>query len=95
MPLSFIQNQIPIQYWRLLFEAQEILDSIKACAGTTPLGLMAISMAFFNQCRDIIRHDLIAVVQNSIWWWGGIFDRSMNATFIALVPKKVGAIEVD
>ncbi|KAF3663695.1 hypothetical protein FXO37_11846 [Capsicum annuum] len=51
-----------------------------------------IILASICQCWDIIRHDLIAAMQN--FYMEGIFEKSMNATFIALIPKKVGAIEL-
>ena len=69
------------------FEEQEILESIKACAGDkAPDGY---SMTFFSQCWDIIKPDLVATVQQ--FHNADRFENSINATFVALIPKKVGA----
>lgn len=76
-----------------LFEPQEILDSIKACAGHKAPGPDGYSMEFFKQCWEIIRMDLVAVVQN--FHEKGISEISMNATFVALIPNKAGAEELN
>ena len=49
-------------------------------------------MAFFNQCWDIIKPDLVATVQQ--FHKAERFEKSINATFVALIPKKVGAEEL-
>ena len=49
-------------------------------------------MSFFSQCWDTIKSDLVAAVQH--FQKEEIFERSINATFVALIPKKVGAMEL-
>lgn len=44
------------------FEEQEILESIKACAGDKAPGPDGYTMAFFSHFWDIIRHDLVATM---------------------------------
>lgn len=51
---------------------------------------MAIQWAFFSQCWDIIRHELVAAIQSF-----HARERNFNATFVALILKKVGAIELN
>ena len=46
------------------FEAQEIIECIKACAGDKAPGPDGFSMTFFRQCWDIIKKELVAAVQN-------------------------------
>ncbi|XP_016582032.1 uncharacterized protein LOC107879515 [Capsicum annuum] len=46
------------------FGQQEILESIKTCAGDKAPGPDSFSMAFFSQCWETINTDLIAAVQN-------------------------------
>ena len=74
------------------FEVQEILESIKACAGDKAPGPDGYSMAFFNQCLDIIKPNLVATMQQ--FHKAERFEKSINATFVALIPKKVGAEEL-
>ncbi|KAF3666149.1 3-hydroxyisobutyryl-CoA hydrolase-like protein 2, mitochondrial [Capsicum annuum] len=68
------------------FEEQEILESIKACAEDKAPGPDGYSMAFFKQCWEVIKKDLIAAIRN--FHEKGFFERSLNATFVALIPKK-------
>ncbi|KAG5585513.1 hypothetical protein H5410_045947 [Solanum commersonii] len=74
------------------FEQQEILESTKACAGDKAPRPDGYSMAFFSQCWDIIKTDLVATVQQ--FHKAERFKKSINATFVALIPKKVGAKEL-
>lgn len=75
------------------FEEQEILECIKAYAGDKAPGLDDFTMNFYSHCWDIIKHDLVATVQN--FHDRGTFERSFNATFVALIPKKVGAVKLN
>lgn len=58
------------------FEAQEILESIKACAGDNAPGPDGFSMAFFGQCWEIIKREMVAAVQN--FYEEGVFERSIK-----------------
>ncbi|WMV39522.1 hypothetical protein MTR67_032907 [Solanum verrucosum] len=75
------------------FEAQELLECIKACARDKHPGPDGFSMAFFRQCWDIIKTELVAAVQN--FYVEGVFEKSINATFVTLIPKKTGAEELN
>ncbi|WMV30397.1 hypothetical protein MTR67_023782 [Solanum verrucosum] len=74
-------------------EEQEILESIRACTGDKSPGPDGLSMAFFKQCWEVIKKDLVAAIRN--FHEEGLFERSLNATFVALIPKKVGAVELN
>ncbi|WMV14449.1 hypothetical protein MTR67_007834 [Solanum verrucosum] len=75
------------------FEAQEILEGIKACAGDKAPGPDGFSMAFFSQCWEVIKKEVVAAVQN--FHEEGVFEKSINATFVTLIPKKTGAVELN
>ena len=49
-------------------------------------------MAFFQACWGILKTDLMAVFHH--FFAKGQFEKSLNATFITLIPKKNPAIEV-
>lgn len=68
------------------------MDSIKACAGEKAPGPDGFTMDFFKHCWEVIREDLVAVFQN--FHERSFFEKSLNATFVALIPKKVGAEEL-
>ena len=49
-------------------------------------------MAFFQACWDVIKLDLMEIFQ--VFFERGQFEKSLNATFISLIPKKSDAVEV-
>ena len=50
------------------------------------------SMGFFQCCWDILNPDVMAVLN----YFHGLssFEKSLNATFVSLIPKKTEALEV-
>uniref|UniRef100_A0A2N9G4U0 Reverse transcriptase domain-containing protein n=1 Tax=Fagus sylvatica TaxID=28930 RepID=A0A2N9G4U0_FAGSY len=74
------------------FNEDEILEVIKGFNGDKAPGPDGFSLSFFQHCWSVLKEDLMAVfhefhVQCS-------FEKSLNATFLTLIPKKVEAIEV-
>lgn len=51
------------------------------------------SMAFSIKGWDVIGSDVIAAIQN--FHDQEVFERRLNVTFVALIPKKVGAVELN
>ena len=49
-------------------------------------------MAFFQACWAVVHLDIMAVLR--AFHVSGSFEKSLNATFLALIPKKVGVVEV-
>jgi len=74
------------------FGEQEIKECVFACAGDKAPGPDGFTMAFFIQCWEVVKTDVIATIQN--FHSQGYFEKSFNATFIALIPKKMGATEL-
>jgi len=74
------------------FTEDEIKDCVMACAGDKAPGPDGYTMAFFITCWEVVKKEVVAAVQN--FHDQGIFERSFNATFIALIPKKIGAKEL-
>lgn len=50
------------------------------------------TMAFFKKCWDVVKNDLIIVFNE--FFERRIINKSMNSTFIALIPKKEGFISL-
>ena len=74
------------------FEEEEVYGIIQGCNGDKSLGLDGLSMAFFNACWDFLKLEIMEVLAN--FHSRAVFEKSLNATFIALIPKKVDAINV-
>lgn len=49
-------------------------------------------MAFFQTCWDIVCTDIMEVIQ--YFHEMGTFEKSLNATFVTLIPKKFEAVKV-
>jgi hypothetical protein len=76
----------------LPFEEMEVLEVVKCMNRDKAPGPDGFSLAFFQDCWDVIKTDLMGV------FWDfhshSKFVKSINATFIALIPKKSGAVDL-
>ena len=74
------------------FEEEEVVGVIKAFNGDKALGPDGFPMAFFQACWDVVHTE----VMESIKYFHeiGTFTKSLNATFLTLIPKKATAVEV-
>ena len=70
----------------------EIFDVIQNFNGDKAPGPDGFPMAFFQACWGILKTDLMVVFHH--FFAKGQFKKSLNATFITLIPKKNSAIEV-
>jgi hypothetical protein len=73
------------------FSEDEVAGVVQNMASDKSPGPDGFSMAFFQSCWDIVKSDVMAVLHE--FHAHGHFEKSMNATFIALIPKKPGAME--
>jgi hypothetical protein len=48
-------------------------------------------MAFFQDCWEVIKEDIMAVLSDYVY---GKFEKSLNATFLSLIPKVPWASEL-
>ena len=74
------------------FEEAEIFEVIKEFNGNKSPGPDGFPMAFFQACWGIIKLDIMVVFNH--FHVSGQFEKSLNATFIALIPKKAAAVDV-
>ena len=74
------------------FDETEIFDVVQGFNGDKAPGPDGFSLAFFQKCWSVVREDVIAVCQEFHEYCQ--FERSLNATFVALIPKKPGADEI-
>ena len=60
--------------------------------GDKALGLDGFSMAFFHHCWRVVERDVLAVFVE--FFQHCKFEKSLNATFITLIPKKNDAFNI-
>jgi hypothetical protein len=76
----------------LHFEEKEVLEVIKGMNRDKASGPDGFSIAFYQDCWDVIKIDLMGVFQD--FHTHSKFVKSINATFLALIPKKSGAVDL-
>ena len=74
------------------FENEEILHVVKELEGDKASGPDGFSMAFYHHCWGIVERDGLAIFEE--FYQHSKFEKSLNATFIALIPKKNGASNI-
>ena len=74
------------------FEEEEVYGVIQGCNGDKSLGPDGFSMAFFKACWDFLKLEIMEVLAN--FHSQAVFKKILNATFIALIPKKVDVVNV-
>jgi hypothetical protein len=76
-------------YWlERLFEESEVLEVAKCMNYEKALGSDGLSISFFHVCWDVIKTYIIGVFHD--FHARNKFEKSLNATFITLIPKKSG-----
>ena len=74
------------------FEKEEILRVVKELEGDKALGHDSFSTAFYHHCWKVVESDILVVFEE--FYQHNKFEKSLNATFIALIPKKNGASNI-
>ena len=74
------------------FEREEILQVVKELEGDKAPGPDGFSMAFYHHCWRVVEKDILAVFEE--FFQHCKFEKSLNATFIAIIPKKIDASNV-
>ena len=74
------------------FEEEGVYGVIQGCNGNKSPGPDGFSMAFFKACWDFLKLEIMEVLAN--FHLQATFEKSLDATFIALIPKKVDAVNV-
>ena len=74
------------------FEEEEVYGVIQGCNGDKSPGLDGFSMAFFKACWDFLKLEIMEVLKN--FNSQAVFEKSVNATFLALISKKVDDVNV-
>ena len=74
------------------FEREEIIVAFQEAEGDKAPGLDGFTMAFFQKCWCVIERDVLAFFANVHRQC--IFEKSLNATFLCLITKKINAVNI-
>jgi hypothetical protein len=74
------------------FDKEEVIKVVQEIQGDTAPGPDGFTNAFFQKCWRVVEHDVLAFFDEVFEY--GEFEKSLNATFITLFPKKPNAINV-
>ena len=74
------------------FEMEEIQSVVKELEGDKAPCLDGFSMTFFYHCWRVVEKDVLAVFEE--FYQHCKFEKSLNATFISLIPKKNDASNI-
>ena len=74
------------------FEHEEVLQVVKEMEGDKAPGPDGFSLAFYHHCWEVMERDVLVVFEE--FYQHSKFEKSLNATFIALIPKKNGASNI-
>jgi hypothetical protein len=69
-----------------LFKKSEVLEVVKGMNNEKALDPDGFTMAFFKVCWNVIKVDVMGMFHG--YHARSNFEKSLNATFIALIPKK-------
>jgi hypothetical protein len=74
------------------FEEMEVWEVVKGMDGDKAPGPDGFTMAFFQACWAVVKHDVMAVFAE--FHRRRQLVKSLNVTFVSLVPKKADAVEM-
>jgi hypothetical protein len=74
------------------FEREEVFHVLQNFEGDKAPGPNGFTMVFFQKCWQIVELDVMAFFGEIHEY--GKFERSLNATFISLIPKKINAVNI-
>lgn len=69
------------------FDREEIIAALREAEGDKAPGPNGFTIAFFQKCRCVIEEDVIAFFAD--FHSQCIFEKSLNATFLCLIPKRL------
>ena len=74
------------------FEREEIFQVVRDLEGDKAPSSDSFTMVFYHHCWRVVKKNVLAVFEE--FFQCGKFEKSLNATFIALIPKKNDASNI-
>jgi hypothetical protein len=75
-----------------LFLEEEVVVALNQISGEKALGPDGFTLAFFHHCWDVVKKKVLDSIKE--FYVHEDFERSLNSTFVVLIPKKVRASDV-
>lgn len=72
-------------------DQEKIWRAVKSCSGSTASGLDGINFNFIRKTWEILGGEVKKFIHE--FWTSGVMPKQLNRAFIALIPKKEGALE--
>ena len=70
------------------FSEEEIFSALSSLGEDKASSLNGFTLAFWQGCHDVVKREVMGFFGE--FYKSGCFERSLNATFVVLVPKKGG-----
>jgi exonuclease III len=80
------------QHLERQFSEEEVVTALHQISGEKAPGPDGFTLAFFQQCWEVVKVEVLNTMQE--FYEHEEFERSLNSTFMVLIPKKVGASDV-
>jgi hypothetical protein len=74
------------------FDDDEVVGVVLGFNGDKAPGPNGFTMGFFQSCWDVVKADIMAFLNDFHGCYS--FEKSLNATFVSLIPKKSEAMEI-
>ena len=74
------------------FEREEIFKVVRDLEGNKTPSPNGFTMAFYHHCWRVVEKDILAVFDEFFQYFN--LEKSLNATFITLIPKKIDASNI-
>ncbi|XP_065622929.1 uncharacterized protein LOC136064739 [Quercus suber] len=74
------------------FEKEEIIAALQEAKGDKAPSPDGFTMTFFQKCWCVLERDILAFFAD--FHKDCIFEKSLNATFLCLIPKKTNAVNI-
>ena len=74
------------------FTKEEVIQVLKEMEGDKTPSPNAFTMAFFQKCWTVVEKDVMDFFD--YFHRNFVFERSMNASFLTLIPKKCNAVNI-
>lgn len=75
------------------FSEEEVLIALKSCNGDKAPSPDGFTMRFLLECWEVVKGEVMGTFH--AFHSRGSFEKSLNATFIALIPKRGGGGPLD
>jgi hypothetical protein len=81
-------SESDVSWLERAFKEEEVRNVVSAMTGDKAPGLDGFSMAFFQVCWDVMSMNIMKVFYD--FHARGLFEKSLNVSFISLIPKIPG-----